>query len=76
MQLTQQNSNNDLDLNVTGDDHTISVTQNGDNNVADITIDGTAPTDLQLDQTGDNLSYILNQYCVNANGCAITVTQN
>jgi hypothetical protein len=75
MLLIQKHGSNDLDLSVIGDYHIIEIVQDGDGNIADITIDGTYPTDLYLYQDGNNLSYILNQYCTNSAGCAINVVQ-
>ena len=76
MQIIQKNgSNNDLDLDVTGDYHVIDIVQDGNGNVADITIDGIYPTELNLYQDGNSFSYILNQYCTNSAGCVINVTQ-
>ena len=76
MQIIQKNgSNNDLDLDVTGDYHIIEVVQDGNGNVSSITIDGDYPTDISVYQNGDNLSYILNNFCTNSAGCVINVTQ-
>ena len=76
MSLIQKNgSNNDLDLDVTGDYHIIDIVQDGNSNIADITIDGLYPTELNLYQDGSSFSYILNQYCTNSAGCVINITQ-
>jgi hypothetical protein len=75
MLLIQKHGNNNLDLSVTGDYHVIEIVQDGDGNIADITIDGLYPTDLNVYQDGNDLSYILNQYCTDSNGCNISVVQ-
>ena len=76
MTLIQKNGvDNDLDLDITGDEHIIEVVQDGNGNISSITIDGDYPTDISVLQSGDNLSYILNNYCTNSTGCIISVTQ-
>lgn len=76
MSLIQDGDGNDIDFTLVGNNQSVGISQTGDSNTATITIDGTSPTTLLLDQTGNNLNYILNQYCTNVNGCSIIVTQN
>jgi hypothetical protein len=50
--------------------------RDGGNHTASITLDGTEPTDLMLNQTSStNQTYSLSQYCVTSGGCAVSVTQ-
>lgn len=68
-----------LDLTINNDDNDVDIRQMGYDaeHTADVTLDGTYGTDLFLNQySTTDKSYTLNQYCQNANGCSVSVTQN
>ena len=68
--LTINNDYNDVDIDQRNGNTSTSHT-------ATITLDGTYGTTLDLNQSGwAPNSYTLNQYCTNAAGCSLTVTQN
>ena len=79
MDLIQKNGqNNDLQLYVYGDYHLMDIIQDGNNNLADITVDGLYPTNLTLYQNSNNQSFQLNYYCNNPGFdgyCYINVVQ-
>lgn len=68
--LTINNDYNDVDIDQRNGNTSTSHT-------ATVTLDGTYGTTLDLNQSGwAPNSYTLNQYCTNAAGCSLTVTQN
>jgi len=65
-----------LDLTINNDDNTVSVHQHYGAHTATIDLDGTAPTNLYMNQTGGpSQTYTLTQYCVTAGGCSVSVVQ-
>jgi hypothetical protein len=65
-----------LDLTINNDDNTVSVHQHYGAHTATIELDGTAPTNLYMNQTGGpSQTYTLTQYCVTAGGCNVSLTQ-
>ena len=69
-----------INLTINNDDNTVDIDQRNGNtstsHTATITLDGTYGTNLDLNQSGwAPNSYTLNQYCTNAAGCSLTVTQ-
>ena len=79
MELIQKNgSDNDLDINATGDDHIYSIVQDGNNNTVNLTMGGDYPTDVDINQTGDNFGFSVYYNCNNpgtSGYCNISVTQ-
>jgi len=70
-------------ISVTGDDNYVNVYQRSMNNVANIDVTNVGgPNTVNVRQLGSSYqdtglnSYSLTQYCNNANGCTVTVTQN
>ena len=80
MQIIQKNgSDNDFDLNAIDGEHILDVVQDGNNNSANVTLSGSNPTSITLNQTGDNLGYTLTHICTNPGidgYCHVIVTQN
>jgi hypothetical protein len=73
----------DADISVSGDDNTVTVYQRSMRNTANIDVTNAGgPVSVNLQQLGSSYqdtspnSYSLTQYCTNANGCAVNVTQN
>ena len=76
MSLIQKNGqDNDIDLYVSGDYNSTTVTQDGNYNTANIIQSGPEPVTVDILQTGDNFSTTVNLYCTTPNGCSVTVTQ-
>ena len=70
-------------ISVTGDDNSVTLWQRSMNNVANIDVTNVGgPNTVNVQQLGSSYqdtglnSYSLTQYCNNANGCTVTVTQN
>lgn len=79
VEITQGSSNTkDAEVWVQNDNSNISVLQDGSGlHTAFIDTYGTGPSTIDLTQGGSTSQfYSLSQYCTNANGCAVTVTQN
>ena len=68
----------DLDIRIYNDDNTVDTRQTGyAEHAANITLNGSQPTTLNLIQQGNTArTYTLSQNCVTAGGCTITVTQD
>jgi hypothetical protein len=69
-----------INLTINNDDNYVDIDQRNGNtwtsHTATITLDGTYGTNLDLNQSGwAPNSYTLNQYCTNASGCTVSVTQ-
>jgi hypothetical protein len=65
-----------LDLTINNDDNTVSVHQHYGAHTATIELDGTAPTNLYMNQTGGPpQTYTLMQNCVTVGGCNVSVVQ-
>jgi hypothetical protein len=78
VEITQGSSGSkDAEVWVYTDDSNVSVLQHGSGqHTAYIDVSGMYGTDVQLEQNSSTAqSYSLTQYCTNANGCAVTVTQ-
>ena len=73
-----QNGDKTFTMTIYNDDNEVAVTQkNNGAHTATITLRGTQPTDLNLTQSGNSTqTYSLNQNCVTAGGCSVTVNQN
>ena len=73
-----QNGNKTFTMTIYNDYNEVAVTQkNNGAHTATITLRGTQPTDLNLSQSGNTTqTYSLNQNCVTAGGCSVTVNQN
>ena len=79
VEITQGSSNTkDAEVWVENDNSNISVLQDGSGfHTAFIDTYGSDPSTIDLTQGGStSQSYSLTQYCVTANGCSVTVTQN
>jgi hypothetical protein len=70
-------------IKVTGDDNTVNLYQRSMNNTANIDVTNAGgPNTVTAHQLGSSYqdtgtnSYSLTQYCTNANGCTVNVTQN
>ena len=75
--------NVEANISVTGDDNSVIVYQRSKNNIANIDVtNGGGPVSVNLQQLGSGWqdtglnTYSLTQYCTNANGCTVNVTQN
>ena len=73
----------DANISVSGDDNTVTVYQRSLRNTANISVTNAGgPVTANLQQNGSGYqdtspnSYSVTQYCTNANGCAVNVTQN
>jgi len=73
----------EANISVTGDDNDVTVYQRSMRNVANIDVTNAGgPVSVNLQQLGSSYqdtglnSYSVTQYCTNANGCAVNVTQN
>ena len=73
----------EANISVTGDDNSVVVYQRSLNNIANIDVTNAGgAVSVNLQQLGSGYqdtalnSYSLTQYCTNANGCAVNVTQN
>ena len=73
----------EANISATGDDNNVIVYQRSMRNVANIDVTNAGgPVSVNLQQLGSSYqdtglnSYSLTQYCTNANGCAVNVTQN
>ena len=73
----------EANISVTGDDNDVQVYQRSKNNIANIDVTNAGgPVSVNLQQLGSSYqdtalnSYSLTQYCTNANGCTVNVTQN
>jgi len=70
------NGEKNLGLTINNDDNTVSVHQLDGAHTATIDLDGTAPTNLYMNQTGGpSQTYTLTQYCITAGGCSVSVVQ-
>ena len=79
IEITQGSSgSNTAYATIQNEGSSISILQDGDGqHSAYIDTYGTGPSDIDLTQGGSTSQfYSLSQYCTNANGCAVTVTQN
>ena len=79
VEITQGSSNTkDAEVWIQNDNSNISVLQDGSgSHTAFIDTYGSDPSTIDLTQGGStSQSYSLTQYCVTANGCSVTVTQN
>jgi len=72
----------EANISVTGDDNSVIVYQRSMRNVANIDVTNVAgPNTINIQQLGSSYqdtglnSYSLTQFCNNANGCAVSVTQ-
>ena len=75
--------NVEANVSVTGDDNSVIVYQRSKNNIANIDVTNVAgPNTINIQQLGSSYqdtaqnSFSLTQFCTNANGCAVNVTQN
>ena len=75
--------NVEANISVTGDDNSVQVYQRSKNNIANIDVTNAGgAVSVNLQQLGSSYqdtalnSYSLTQYCTNANGCTVNVTQN
>ena len=75
--------NVEANISVTGDNNDVQVYQRSKNNIANIDVTNAGgPVSVNLQQLGSSYqdtglnSYSLTQYCTNANGCTVNVTQN
>ena len=76
LSLIQKNGqDNTLDLYISGDSNTADVVQDGNYNTATISLTGPEPTSTTINQTGNNFSTTVTQYCATTGGCSVTVTQ-
>jgi hypothetical protein len=73
----------EANISVSGDDNTVTVYQRSLRNTANISVTNAGgPVTANLQQLGSSYqdtspnSYSVTQYCTNANGCAVNVTQN
>jgi hypothetical protein len=73
----------EANISVTGDDNDVQVYQRSKNNIANIDVTNAGgPVSVNLQQLGSGYqdtglnTYNLTQYCTNANGCTVNVTQN
>ena len=73
----------EANISVSGDDNTVTVYQRSLRNTANISVTNAGgPVTANLQQNGSGYqdtspnSYSVTQYCTNANGCAVNVTQN
>ena len=73
----------DADISVSGDDNTVTVYQRSLRNTANIDVTNAGgPNTINVQQNGSGYqdtaqnSFSLTQFCTNANGCAVNVTQN
>ena len=73
----------EANISVTGDDNDVQVYQRSKNNIANIDVTNAGgAVSVNLQQLGSSYqdtalnSYSLTQYCTNANGCTVNVTQN
>ena len=65
-----------LNLSIYNDDNNVSTIQRNVGHTATIELDGTAPTDLYMHQTGGTpQTYTLMQNCVTVGGCNVSVVQ-
>jgi hypothetical protein len=65
-----------LDLTINNDDNAVSVHQHYGAHTATIELDGTAPTNLYMNQTGGpSQTYTLMQNCITVGGCNVSVVQ-
>ena len=65
-------------LTINNDDNTVDYLQDGHGeHIANITLNGTQGTDLDISQhSNNNQSYTLSQNCVTSSGCTISITQD
>lgn len=75
--------NVEANISVTGDNNDVQVYQRSKNNIANIDVTNAGgPVSVNLQQLGSSYqdtglnTYSLTQYCTNANGCTVNVTQN
>ena len=75
--------NVEANVSVTGDDNSVIVYQRSKNNIANIDVtNGGGPVSVNVQQLGSSWqdtglnSFSVNQFCANANGCAVNITQN
>ena len=73
----------EANISVSGDDNTVTVYQRSLRNTANISVTNAGgPVTAHIQQNGSSYqdtslnSYSVTQYCTNANGCAVNVTQN
>lgn len=73
----------EANISVTGDDNDVQVYQRSKNNIANIDVTNAGgPNTINVQQLGSSYqdtglnTYNLTQYCTNANGCTVNVTQN
>ena len=73
----------EANISVTGDDNSVQVYQRSLNNIANIDVtNGGGPVSVNVQQLGSSWqdtglnSFSVNQFCANANGCAVNITQN
>ena len=76
----QRQGQHTLNLTINNDYNEVWLTQAGQPaHIANITLDGTNPTNLYLQQgshsASSSLNYSLTQYCYTAGGCSVSVTQ-
>ena len=75
----QNNGQKTIDLTTYSDENTVSIVQKGNNaeHQANVTLNGTYGTDLNLIQQGTTTqTYQLTQYCYTVGGCSVSVTQD
>ena len=67
-----------LDLDISNNGNTVAHSQvSNANHSSTVSLGGTGPTSLSVNQSANTArTYTLNQNCVNANGCSITINQN
>ena len=75
--------NVEANVSVSGDDNSVIVYQRSKNNIANIDVTNSGgPNTINVQQNGSSYqdtaqnSFSLTQFCTNANGCAVNVTQN
>ena len=74
----QNNGQKTIDLSTYSDENAVSIVQKGNNaqHQANVTLNGTYGTDLNLIQQGTTTqTYQLTQYCYTVGGCSVSVTQ-
>jgi hypothetical protein len=78
VEIIQTGDPSSLDLSLYGDGHIVIITQENGSQAATIELyNNGGPVSLTLDQQGlQSLPYDLITYCVNLNGCAISVITN
>ena len=75
----QNNGQKTIDLSTYSDENAVSIVQKGNNaqHQANVTLNGTYGTDLNLIQQGTTTqTYQLTQYCYTVGGCSVSVTQD